>query len=198
MGGGHPAGRRPCPPWPAAGQPWRLVRAPAAAAAAAAALVLVLVMVVAAAAGGTDVAAAATTAAAAAAGTTARQAAATAAGAARRGYYAGRGYDRCIPTNVRVRKEARTLTASERWAYTTTVRELVRSGGYADFVRLHEAHRVAAHGGARFLPWHRLFVLEFEEALRVIHPNVTVPYCTWGLPWEGLGGAAAAAVCRWS
>lgn len=31
----------------------------------------------------------------------------------------------------------------------------------------------------RFLPWHRLFLLEFEDELRAIHKNLAIPYWCW-------------------
>jgi len=35
------------------------------------------------------------------------------------------------------------------------------------------------HTNARLLPWHRVFVLLFEEALHNYHPDVCVPYWDW-------------------
>ena len=102
-------------------------------------------------------------------------------------YWFGRGFDRCTAANRRTRTEVRQLSRAERSAYTSTVRTLIDTGGYAHFTWLHQQHRRTAHGGAHFLPWHRLFVLEFEEALRAINPDVAVPYCTFG------GGVSAAA-----
>eukprot|EP00168_Porphyra_purpurea_P018928 TRINITY_DN7289_c0_g1_i1.p1 TRINITY_DN7289_c0_g1~~TRINITY_DN7289_c0_g1_i1.p1 ORF type:complete len:248 (+),score=51.29 TRINITY_DN7289_c0_g1_i1:35-745(+) len=94
-------------------------------------------------------------------------------------YWFGRGFARCTAANVRTRTEVRQLSRAERSAYTSTVRTLIDTGGYARFTWLHEQHRRTAHGGAHFLPWHRLFLLEFEEALRAINPDVSVPYCTF-------------------
>jgi tyrosinase len=39
-----------------------------------------------------------------------------------------------------------------------------------------------AHGRAAFLPWHRQYLLEFEQALQAIDPSVTVPYWDWTDP----------------
>jgi tyrosinase len=38
--------------------------------------------------------------------------------------------------------------------------------------------------GRNFLAWHRLFLLKFEERLRQVKPNVTIPY------WDSLGAPA--------
>ena len=34
-------------------------------------------------------------------------------------------------------------------------------------------------GAQRFLPWHRVFLYEFEKALRRVHADVTIPYWDW-------------------
>ncbi|MEY2976479.1 MAG: hypothetical protein RLZZ435_616 [Cyanobacteriota bacterium] len=36
-----------------------------------------------------------------------------------------------------------------------------------------------AHGGPGFMPWHRLFLAEYEDALQAVNPNVTLPYWDW-------------------
>src|SRR5262249_16041518 len=33
-----------------------------------------------------------------------------------------------------------------------------------------------AHAGPAFLAWHREFLLQFEQALQQVNPNVTIPY----------------------
>ncbi|MEU8759811.1 tyrosinase family protein [Streptomyces sp. NPDC048659] len=85
------------------------------------------------------------------------------------------------------RKNQSDLTSAERKRFVAAVLELKRTGGYDDFVRTHIDHYVAdgegklreAHMCPSFLPWHRRFLLEFEQALRRIDPSVTVPYWDW-------------------
>jgi tyrosinase len=35
------------------------------------------------------------------------------------------------------------------------------------------------HGTQRFLPWHRVYLLQLEQAIQAIHPDVTIPYWDW-------------------
>ncbi|MEL6552538.1 MAG: tyrosinase family protein [Cyanobacteria bacterium J06621_11] len=39
-----------------------------------------------------------------------------------------------------------------------------------------------AHSYPAFLPWHRQFLLAFEQALQTVDPNVTIPYWDWTDP----------------
>ncbi|MGC9538148.1 tyrosinase family protein [Streptomyces sp. UG1] len=106
---------------------------------------------------------------------------------------------------VYVRKNVSKLTRTERRRFVEALLEIKRSGEYDEFVRLHIAHFVgdgsrglrAAHMTPSFLPWHRRFLLDLEEALRRVDDSVTVPYWDWtrdrkttSLPWtdELLGG----------
>ncbi|MFI7414723.1 tyrosinase family protein [Streptomyces sp. NPDC049627] len=106
---------------------------------------------------------------------------------------------------VYVRKNVSTLTPTERRRFVGALLELKRRGEYDEFVRLHIAHfrgdgdrgLRAAHMTPSFLPWHRQFVLDLENALRRIDPSVTVPYWDWtrdrsatSVPWTDdlLGG----------
>jgi tyrosinase len=35
------------------------------------------------------------------------------------------------------------------------------------------------HHTLRFLPWHRVFLVRLERALRTVHPDVSIPYWDW-------------------
>ncbi|KUO02465.1 tyrosinase family protein [Streptomyces caeruleatus] len=106
---------------------------------------------------------------------------------------------------VYVRKNVSKLTRTERRRFVEALLEVKRSGEYDDFVRLHIEHfrgdgdrgLRAAHMTPSFLPWHRRFVLDLENALRRVDDSVTVPYWDWtrdrsatSLPWTDdlLGG----------
>lgn len=106
---------------------------------------------------------------------------------------------------VYVRKDVSKLTATEKRRFVRALLEVKRRGEYDDFVRLHIAHfrgdgergLRAAHMTPSFLPWHRQFVLDLENALRRVDDSVTVPYWDWtkdrsatSVPWTDdlLGG----------
>ena len=86
-----------------------------------------------------------------------------------------------------IRKNQRNLTGAEKKRFVAALLELKRRGVYDELVRLHVRHyRADGTGGLRtghmapsFLPWHRKYLLEFERALQVIDPAVTVPYWDW-------------------
>ncbi|MGW0732870.1 tyrosinase family protein [Streptomyces sp. NPDC002851] len=106
---------------------------------------------------------------------------------------------------VYVRKNVSKLTRSERRRFVEALLELKRRGEYDEFVRVHIAHFTGdgdrslrvAHTTPSFLPWHRQFMLDLENALRRVDSSVTVPYWDWtrdrkatSLPWTDdlLGG----------
>lgn len=88
---------------------------------------------------------------------------------------------------VYTRKNQRDLTRAERKKFVSAVLTLKRRGIYDDFVRTHIEYYTAdgdsglraAHMAPSFLPWHRKFLLDFENALREIDPTVSVPYWDW-------------------
>ncbi|GAA4077240.1 tyrosinase family protein [Streptomyces shaanxiensis] len=106
---------------------------------------------------------------------------------------------------VYVRKNVSKLTASEKRRFVGALLEVKRRGEYDEFVRLHIRHfrgdgergLRAAHMTPSFLPWHRMLVLDLENALRRVDDSVTVPYWDWtknrsatSVPWTDdlLGG----------
>ena len=103
------------------------------------------------------------------------------------------------------RKDVTTLTASERRRFVNAMLEIKRRGEYDEFVRSHIDYYVSdgegglrtAHMAPSFLPWHRRFLLDLENALRRVDSSVTVPYWDWtrarsvgAAPWtkDLLGG----------
>lgn len=51
---------------------------------------------------------------------------------------------------------------------------------YNNMALLHQNH--CQHGWERFLPWHRVYLYEFEQALQDVCPDVTMPYWDWTMP----------------
>ncbi len=70
-----------------------------------------------------------------------------------------------------------------RWAF----RELYRLNkwpedrrSYNNLALIHQNH--CQHGWERFLPWHRIYLYEFEQTIQDICRDVTMPYWDWTMP----------------
>ncbi|MDJ0346192.1 tyrosinase family protein [Streptomyces sp. H10-C2] len=86
-----------------------------------------------------------------------------------------------------VRKNQANLTAAEKRDLVGALLELKRSGRYDGFVSTHNEFIVSdtdfgervGHRSPSFLPWHRRFLLQFEQELQRINASVTLPYWDW-------------------
>lgn len=79
------------------------------------------------------------------------------------------------------RKEQAALSELERERFLCAFGVLLANGAFGQLVDIHaQPHQM--HGTQRFLPWHRVYLLLFEQALRSIHPDVTLPYWDWTQP----------------
>ncbi|MEV5970474.1 tyrosinase family protein [Streptomyces sp. NPDC051921] len=86
-----------------------------------------------------------------------------------------------------VRKNQATLTADEKRRFVNALLELKRTGRYDTFVTTHNAFIMSdtdtsdrvGHRSPSFLPWHRRFLIEFEQALQSVDAAVTLPYWDW-------------------
>jgi tyrosinase len=88
-------------------------------------------------------------------------------------------------TNI-VRKSAEAMTAQEQQVFKSAVTKAIADGTYSRLVSIHAdmAHDMHTMGGMpagteRFLPWHRLYLVNFEQALRVFEPEFFVPHWRW-------------------
>lgn len=90
----------------------------------------------------------------------------------------------------RVRKEWRQLSAAERQEFVDAVKALDQAGVYHGesvydgFVRTHylTENEEYAHGTNAFLPWHRQYIWDYENALRNVADScLTLPYWDWTL-----------------
>ncbi|KAJ3075858.1 hypothetical protein HK102_005520, partial [Quaeritorhiza haematococci] len=96
---------------------------------------------------------------------------------------------KCPPRLVRVRKEWRELTETERLAFLNAVNVLkakpsllgTTKSRYDDFAMIHWENVAEAQGVPAFLPWHRWFLRLFEKELQVIDQKVVVPYWDWSI-----------------
>ena len=85
----------------------------------------------------------------------------------------------------RVRKEFTRMNFEERRRFVKTMRTAATNPVYRDeFRRICKVHsrmptKLLHHMPQIFLPWHRWYLLEFENFLRQIDCRVTIPYWDW-------------------
>lgn len=79
------------------------------------------------------------------------------------------------------------MTADQLDALRSAFRELYHlnkwpedSRSYNNLALIHQNH--CQHGWERFLPWHRVYLYEFEQAMQDHFPEVTMPYWDWTMP----------------
>jgi len=70
------------------------------------------------------------------------------------------------------------LSAQERERFLCALDTLIQNGEYGKLVDIH-AEMHMQHTNERLLPWHRVFLLQLEIALRAIHPDVSIPFWDW-------------------
>lgn len=84
------------------------------------------------------------------------------------------------PNGRRIRYEWNDLPEGEKQRFLRTLGTLHQTGdGFNDLVRLHQSQSRSWHNSAYFLPAHRQFLMDFEEKLREIDPEVIIPYWDW-------------------
>jgi len=87
---------------------------------------------------------------------------------------------------VAVRKSADTLTANEQKVFKDVITKAIADGIYSQLVRIHgnithDMHTMPGMpaGTLRFLPWHRVYLVKFEQAMRAFDPNFFLPHWRW-------------------
>lgn len=76
------------------------------------------------------------------------------------------------------RKDQAVMDDTERSRYLCAFGMVNADGTLGQLVEIHnELHN--QHSNTRLLPWHRIFLYLFEEALHHYHPDVCIPYWDW-------------------
>jgi tyrosinase len=85
-----------------------------------------------------------------------------------------------------VRKSSDALTATEQQTFMSAIISAIADGTYSLLARIHANMSHDMHtmpgmpaGTQRFLPWHRLYLINFEQAMRAFEPSFFVPYWRW-------------------
>jgi tyrosinase len=76
------------------------------------------------------------------------------------------------------RKDQAALTEHEKDRYLCAFNMINNDGTLGQLVDIHSQMHMQ-HTNSRLLPWHRVFLYLFEEALHNYHPDVCVPYWDW-------------------
>jgi len=79
------------------------------------------------------------------------------------------------------RKDQATLTDTERSRFICAFNMIEADGTLGQLVDIHQDMHMQ-HTNARLLPWHRIYLYLFEEALHNYHPDVCIPYWDWTQP----------------
>jgi tyrosinase len=77
------------------------------------------------------------------------------------------------------RKDQAALTELERERFLCAFNTLKNNGTLGTLVDIHAVSSHQPHTTQRFLPWHRIYLLKLEQAIRAIHPDVSIPYWDW-------------------
>jgi tyrosinase len=77
------------------------------------------------------------------------------------------------------RKDQAALTELERERFLCAFNVLKNNGTLGTLVDIHGVSSHQPHTTQRFLPWHRIYLLKLEQAMRAIHPDVSLPYWDW-------------------
>ncbi|XP_067024328.1 uncharacterized protein [Acropora muricata] len=94
---------------------------------------------------------------------------------------------------ARVRREFTAMTTADRVRYIRAVLQASTDPKYKqDYDKLITLHKSTFQSGIherdQFLPWHRWFVLQYENILRRISCHITVPFWDWSMvsenPWR--------------
>ncbi len=87
---------------------------------------------------------------------------------------------------VTMRKSADALSAAEQTAFKNAITSAIADGIYSTLVRIHADMSHDMHtmpgmpaGTLRFLPWHRLYLINFEQAMQRFEPRFFVPHWRW-------------------
>jgi tyrosinase len=93
-----------------------------------------------------------------------------------------------VATDVFVRKRLnqKDMNDEQRELYKSAINKLIESGEYGEFAGIHSDRTLDIHSSTttnhRFLPWHRIYLLELErkmnDALDNMH-DIFIPYWDW-------------------
>jgi tyrosinase len=83
------------------------------------------------------------------------------------------------------RKDQAAMSSDEQQRFLSAINTLIANGFYGKYVAIHADMKHNMHtmdgpiGTQRFLPWHRVFLLDLEREMRSIDPRIFIPYWDW-------------------